>query len=88
MAQQHISSSQFADIMIQRKYDIVMPDTDHPFKDYYNTLLELLQPLEEMNLSPSHYVMILGGIKHTNLEKFVSSYYYQMGSVFTVNQFR
>ena len=62
MAQQHISSSQFADIMIQRKYDIVMPETDHPFKDYYNTLLELLQPLEEMNLSPSHYVMILGGL--------------------------
>ena len=62
MVQQHISSSQFADIMIQRKYDIVMPDTEHPFKDYYTTLLELLQPLEDMNLSPSHYVMILGGL--------------------------
>jgi len=53
-----LSSSQFLDEMIQRKYNIV-----RPLDNEYNRNMEgILSPLIEMNLSPEHYVMVFSGL--------------------------
>ena len=53
-----LSSSQFLDEMIQRKYNIV-----RPLDNEYNQKMEtILAPLIEMNLSPEHYVMVFSGL--------------------------
>ena len=53
-----LSSSQFLDEMIQRKYNIVRPLDN----EYNRNMEDILSPLIEMNLSPEHYVMVFSGL--------------------------
>ena len=64
-----LSSSQFVESMQQRKHELYTVesngDSESPFTVFYQPILNILQPLQEMNLSPEHYVMVLGGLNVT-----------------------
>ena len=53
-----LSSSQFLEEMIQRKYNIVRPSES----DYNRRMEQILSPLLNMNLAPEHYVMVFSGL--------------------------
>ena len=59
-----LSSSQFVDVMIQRKYEVIHPTqvSDFQFKEFYQLFVDVLSGLSQMNLNPEHYAMFLAGL--------------------------